>query len=115
MITYESLLRTNSIGCLTAVYDTQKIGKMYMKDIVLGQDYALWLAILKKIDYAYGIQEPLAKYRMTKGSLSGNKFRSAYWVWRLYRDVENLSLIKSSICFIQYTYHGLKDHILFRL
>ena len=32
------------------------------------EDYTLWLKILKKIDYAYGIDKSLAKYRIRNNS-----------------------------------------------
>jgi glycosyltransferase involved in cell wall biosynthesis len=44
---YEDLLRGCFIGCLTAVYDTHLIGKVYLPPIIRGQDYGLWLKILR--------------------------------------------------------------------
>lgn len=45
-ISYKDLLKSNYIGCLTAIYDTQKIGKVSMSNISKRQDYGLWLKIL---------------------------------------------------------------------
>lgn len=35
------------IGCVTAVYDISKVGKIYFENIN-HEDYVMWLSILKK-------------------------------------------------------------------
>lgn len=73
---FNLLKRDNEIGCLTAMYDTEKVGKMYMSSIRKRQDWGLWLEILAKCKVTYGIKEPLAYYRIRKGSISNKK-----WIW----------------------------------
>lgn len=109
-ITYNDLLKTNSIGCLTAIYDVEKIGKVLMPNIIKRQDYGLWLKILKKVDYAEGILEPLAKYRIMKNSVSSNKLVAAKYVWKLFREVERLNIFKSFYYFCFYVYYGVKKY-----
>lgn len=101
-VNYSDLLKTNYIGCLTVIYDTSFFGKVYMPLIRRRQDYALWLLLLKKVDYAYGLNISLAKYRLRKGSISSNKAVASMFTWRVYREVEKLSLIKSVYYFIHY-------------
>ncbi len=109
-ISYESMLKTCSVGCLTAVYDREKLGKMYMPKLPKRQDYALWLSILKKIGTAKGLLEPLAYYRIGQTSVSSNKINAAAWQWKVYRDVEQLSLTKSIYYFVNYVYFGIKKY-----
>ena len=109
-ISYESMLKTCSVGCLTAVYDREKLGKMYMPILPKRQDYALWLSILKKIGKAKGLLEPLAYYRIGQTSVSSNKINAASWQWKVYRDVEQLSLTKSMYYFVNYVYFGIKKY-----
>lgn len=106
-VSYSQLLKTNVIGCLTAMYDVEKLGKVKMPLIRKRQDFGLWLNILKKTDLAYGIQEPLALYRVRENSVSANKFSAASYTWRLYRDVERLSLLSSVYCFTCYAVGGV--------
>ena len=62
-ILYNDLLKTNHIGCLTAIFDTKLLGgKMYMPLIEKRHDHGLWLSILKKGHKAYGLKEVLGKY-----------------------------------------------------
>ncbi|BAI79877.1 glycosyl transferase [Deferribacter desulfuricans SSM1] len=109
-ISYESMLKTCSVGCLTAIYDTKILGKMFMPNILKRQDYGLWLKILKKIRTTKGIIEPLAIYRIRKDSVSSNKLKAALYQWKIYRDVEELSLFKSLYYFINYVYYGIKKY-----
>jgi len=107
IITYEDMLKTCSVGCLTAIYDTKKLGKVYMPNILKRQDYGLWLKILKKIDSTKGILEPLAIYRIRKDSVSSNKIKAAQYQWKIYREVEKLNFFQSIYYFIHYAYNGV--------
>lgn len=103
----KKLLFTNVIGCLTAIYDTEKVGKLYMPLIKRRQDMALWLKIMDVSGNAHGIPEILAYYRVSKDSLSGNKYKAAMSQWSLYRDTLKLNIVKSTIYFISYAFFGL--------
>lgn len=94
-IDYKQLLKGNVVACLTAVYDTKKLGKVFMPDILKRQDFGLWLKITKRGVTGYGLQKTLAKYRLRTGSISSNKFNTMLYTWDLYRKVEKLSVISS--------------------
>ena len=107
-VSYNDLLKTNHIGCLTAMYDIKKIGnkKLYMSEIRARQDLSLWLNILKIIDFGYGLNEVLASYRIRKNSISSNKIKAIYYQWKLYRNIEKFSFPKSIYFLIFYLYFG---------
>lgn len=94
-ISYSTLLRDNGIGCLTSIYDTARIGKIYMPTIRKRQDWGLWLSVIKKTKYAYGLQKPLAKYRIRENSISSNKISMLKYNYKLYKEVEGFSSINS--------------------
>ncbi|WP_299238949.1 glycosyltransferase family 2 protein [Sulfurihydrogenibium sp.] len=106
-ISYKDLLKTNWIGNLTGIYDAQKLGKVFMENVG-HEDYVLWLSILKRIDYAFGINEPLAKYRVLPNSYSSNKFKSIKSMWNIYRSIERLDLLHSIYYLGNYIYYGIK-------
>lgn len=110
-INYSDLLKSNVISCLTAFIDIEKIGKIYMNDTFLShEDYSLWLNILKKIDYAYGIKDVMATYRIRKKSVSRNKIKMANTQWKFLREVEKLPLIQTIYYFILYAYNGIRKY-----
>lgn len=88
----------NCIGNSTAVYDTLRHGKVYVPTIRKRNDFALWLRILKKGEIVCGMPEILTSYSNRSDSLSSkHKFGLIRYHWQLYRDIEQLSIIKS--CF----------------
>ena len=104
---YSDMLKSNRIGNLTGVYRSDRIGKIYQKNVG-HEDYIMWLEIVKIAKKGYCIQKSLAYYRVTNNSLSSNKFQAALWQWRVYRKEVNLSLIKSIWFFLNYSYTAYK-------
>ena len=78
-VTFDGLRKENIIGCLTAVYDTRALGKVYMPGLRRRQDFGLWLSILKKTERAVNVGATLAIYRKVDGSISSSLLRNLYW------------------------------------
>lgn len=95
-LTYKDLLYSNQIGCLTAIYDQGKLGKMYMPLLRKRQDYGLWLKILKTEKKAYAMPDVLSQYRIVENSISSHKPSLLKWNWKLFKEVEGLSSLKSA-------------------
>lgn len=96
-IGYEKCIRlSNPIGNLTVMYDQAALGKFEVPLIKKRNDFALWLQILKKVDYCYGMQDTLALYRLgRKDSVSYNKVAQAKYHWKLYHHIEKHNIAKS--------------------
>ncbi|EJS49437.1 TPA: glycosyltransferase family 2 protein [Bacillus thuringiensis] len=109
-INYNGLLKNTIIGCLTVMLDIEKLGKVQMPNIRTRQDTATWLKILRQGHYAYGLDEVLSKYRKVENSISSKKFKMAKMNWKLYREIEELSIPKSAWCFINYALNGVVKH-----
>lgn len=105
-VSYNDLLKTCVIGCLTAVYDKDTLGVQTMPLLRKRQDYGLWLKLLKLTDVAYGINQPLSCYRVHSESISSNKLSAAKYQWRIYREVEELNFIMAGCYFISYVAYG---------
>lgn len=104
---YKIGLKNCRILTSTCMIDLKKIPKRYcyMPDI-MNEDLATWLKILKKGYVAYGQNDVLAYYRKTRKSRSSNKFRTAYFRWKLYKNHEKLSGIKIIYYYIKYIING---------
>jgi teichuronic acid biosynthesis glycosyltransferase TuaG len=105
-ILYDDLLKTCAISCATAIYDTRKVGKVYMPSILRRQDYALWLRLLRGGRVAHGCPDCLARYRFYRGSLSSNKLVAARYHWRVLRTLEHQSLLPAAYYFVHYAMKG---------
>ena len=94
---YRQVVLYNSVGNLTVVYNVKKLGKFTAPNVFAREDYGLWLSILKKEDYIWGLPEVLAYYRIRKASCSRNKFRMVKYQWILLHDVERLGFFRSCL------------------
>ncbi|QDI91617.1 glycosyltransferase family 2 protein [Salicibibacter halophilus] len=110
-IEYKQLLKQNVIGCLTVMLDREMIGEVKMNPMRTRQDFALWLSLCRRGWPAYGLQEVLAKYRVVDHSISSNKITMAKNNWRMYRDVEQLSVPRSLWYFFHYVTLSLKKYL----
>lgn len=95
-LNFSKLLKHNYIGCLTAIYDTEPFGKIYMPLVRKRQDFALWLELLKRFDYAFGLNENLGYYRVRAGSLSASKTDAFMYYWRVLRQVGECNRFSAS-------------------
>ncbi len=98
--TLRSLTRDDKIGCLTVVYDTEKVGKVYMPALRKRQDWAMKLKIMKLCRRAYGMKEPLAIYRHRDSSLSRNKTALIRYNIAVYREVLGWNVFRAYSYFL---------------
>lgn len=91
---YNSILKNNP-GNSTIMYNAEKLGKFYIPNIKKRNDFVMWLRVIKKAKKLYGLPEVLTYYRVREGSLSANKSDLVKYQWKVYRDIEKLSLTKS--------------------
>ena len=82
-----------------------------MPNVRRGQDTATWWKILKKEEFAYGLNKNLSLYRRGNNTLSSNKMKALKRTWNLYRNVEKLNLIDSIYNFSIYTINAIRRRI----
>jgi teichuronic acid biosynthesis glycosyltransferase TuaG len=106
-------LKNTIIGFSTSMIDTKIVGNHFrMKDIRTRQDTSLWITLLGKGFFAYGINEVLVKYRTHSKSISANKIKAAKQVWNLYFNIHKIGLIKSIYCFSFYAFNAIKKRVI---
>lgn len=105
---YNDMLKKKAtLGCSTVMLRQGVIDDLSMPLLRTGQDYALWLKILKKGIKAHALTEVLTQYRIVAGSISRNKIKKSQRQWEIYRKVERLSFIHSTWCFAFYAWRAV--------
>ena len=106
-VDHAALLRSNHIGNLTGLYDS-RLGDVRFRRIG-HEDYVFWLDLVRRAGEAVRTDdgEPLADYLVRDGSVSANKWRAARWQWRIYREVEGLSVGRSAALMLAYIGHAI--------
>lgn len=82
-------------GNSTVVYNAKELGKFYIPNIKKRNDFVMWLQVIKKAEYLYGLEDVLTYYRVREGSLSKDKVDLVKYQWNVYRKIEGLSFFKS--------------------
>lgn len=108
-MTYKDLLKSNRINTSGAMIRTEIAREFLMGQDHLHEDYILWLKVLKQYGMAYGLNEPMLKYRVMKQSKSGDKLKSAKMTWGVYRYM-GLNWFQSLYYFVQYAVAGVKKY-----
>jgi teichuronic acid biosynthesis glycosyltransferase TuaG len=109
-VRHSELLRSNVVATSTVLIDRATIGDFQMVEHP-SEDFICWLAILKRIPFAHGLPEDLARYRITESSLSRDKSKVLGIVWSIYRNVEGLSTPRSVLMMVQYAIRGLAKQL----
>ena len=105
VLQYEDLLNACLIGCLTAAYNQERVGKRYMPTLRRGQDWALWLQLTRDGAVARKYPGVHAFYTQRRGSLSSGKIRKGMDMFRIYRDEEQLGTLRSLWHLARHTVH----------
>ncbi|MBU2900549.1 glycosyltransferase family 2 protein [Maribacter dokdonensis] len=104
-VNFNKMLCNDYIGFLTLLYDTDKITKQLMPEIRRRQDWAYKLQLLKDNGFAYGIQEPLAYYRVGNNSLSSNKINLLKYNFAVFHKELGYSKLSSTFMMINFLVH----------
>lgn len=83
-------------GCLTVMYDAEKIGLIQVADVKKNNDTAMWLKVVKKSP-CYLLKENLASYRRRKVSITPKPLWKKIWAhYPLFRIAEQMNPIRAA-------------------
>lgn len=84
-------------GCLTVMYHAPTVGLVQIADLKKNNDYAIWLKVIKKIDF-FAFDDVLSKYRVRTKSISHDSLkRLVKSHYDLFRIGEGMNLFSSMI------------------
>lgn len=85
-------------GCLSVMYDSEKIGLIQIENIKKNNDTALWLKAIKKAD-CHLLKDNLALYRRRKGSITPPDIKTKIkWHYTLFRQAEKMNTFVAIFC-----------------
>lgn len=112
ILNYQHALKDTRILTISVMFDTEKIEKRLLQmPNIKSEDIATWWKILKNGYLAYGLNEDLVYYRRGHQTMTSNKISWSKNRWRLYRETEGLSIIKSLYYFIHYAFYAIIKRI----
>ncbi len=109
-VTYQELLKHNSINCSSVVMRREVALEFPMCYDQSHEDYITWLKVLKKYGWCAGLNRPYLKCRLSEGGKSRNKLKSARMTFQVYRYM-GYSLGRSCLYFVSYAVHGVLKYL----
>ena len=83
-------------GCLSVMYDADKIGLIQIRDIKKNNDTAMWLKVVKKSP-CYLLKENLARYRRRAVSITPKPLYKRIWAhYPLFRVAEGMNPVHAT-------------------
>lgn len=101
--TYHGIIRDNTIGCLTVIYDSTVLGKRLFPHCG-HEDYALWLDILREGHIVGGVDQILGTYRLQENSVSSNKIRVLKYFLHIYNKRHEINILVSLFYVMRYAW-----------
>ena len=86
-VSYKKLRNQNVISCSSVLIKKKFFDNIKMEKDEMHEDYAVWLRVLKLGVTAYGVNEPLLIYRISRNSKSGNKIKTVKMTYKVFRFV----------------------------
>ncbi len=100
-------------GCLTVMYNQNRVGVIQIENLPKNNDYAIWLKVIEK-NNCYLLNENLAKYRIREGSISrSSKIKLIKYHYSLFRNGEHKGVVSSVFLTIQNIFFGVIKKILY--
>lgn len=84
-VSYKELRNQNVISCSSVIVKKKYFKNIKMERDDMHEDFAVWLRILRLGVTAYGINEPLLIYRISRDSKSGNKLKTIKMTYKVFR------------------------------
>jgi len=111
-LNYNDLLKSCDIGLSTVMLKKQLMNQYKFNKLRTKEDYFLWLQIVKKIKYIYGLNQHLSSWRKTKNSLSSSTFQKILDSYKLYRVHLKNNFIISILLSLRLAIYALNKKIL---
>ena len=96
---------TRYLGCLTIVLDREKYPDFRIPEIrpaTRAEDFLAWSQCILRFGPALRCPHDLARYSVVSNSRSADKMEGAISVWRLYRQLEDISVQIAAFYFCVY-------------
>jgi teichuronic acid biosynthesis glycosyltransferase TuaG len=107
-LNYFDFLRNTSIATSTMMIKRNIIGNIRFTNTKICEDFFFKCKILKKVGYAFCLNQYLTNYRIRKNSLQSNNFRNFYWIWKINKNYNKLNTIDNLISLIFISINSVK-------
>ena len=106
-LNYNNLIKSCDIGLSTVVAKKKVFIKNKFTSLKTKEDYLLWLKLLKKRKYIFGINKYLSSWRYLEDSLSSSLMQKLSDSFKLYNKHEKYNILLSFFFVLRLSYFAL--------
>jgi glycosyltransferase involved in cell wall biosynthesis len=110
-VTFNEMLNRNHLPNLTAMYDSEILGKHFQKHVG-HEDFEMWLRLIKlaKVAKSSSCDVPIAEYNNSIAGLSSNKVTAAIWHWKIL-SLHVKNPFRRLLHFSHYAFHSIASRL----
>ena len=109
-LSYSSFIQNTSIATSTMMIKRGKINDIKFTNTKICEDYYFKCKLLKKVNFAFCLNQYLTKYRVRKNSMQSNNLKNFYWIWKINRDYNKLSFLNNLLSLLFISLNSLKKY-----
>ena len=109
-LSYSSFIKNTSIATSTMMIQRKKINDIKFTNTKICEDYFFKCKLLKKVKFAFCLNQYLTKYRVRKNSMQSNNLKNFYWIWKINRDYNKLSFLNNLLSLLFISLNSLKKY-----
>ncbi len=110
-LSYKNLIKSCDIGLSTVIAKKKIFSKNKFPSLKTKEDYQLWLKILKKTKFLFGMNKKLSSWRLADNSLSSSFTQRVSDSFKLYNKYEKYNIILSFFFVLRLSYFALLKKI----
>ena len=109
-LSYSSFIKNTSIATSTMMIKRKKINDIKFTNTKICEDYYFKCKLLKKVKFAFCLNQYLTKYRVRKNSMQSYNLKNFYWIWKINRDYNKLSFLNNLLSLLFISLNSLKKY-----
>jgi len=107
---YKSFINNTSIGTSTMMVKRKELKNIKFTNSKICEDYYFKCKLLKRVKFAFCLNEFLTRYRIRHNSMQSNNIKNIFWIWKINRDFNKLSIINNLTSIMNISINSIKKY-----
>ena len=107
---YESFINNTSIGTSTMMIKRKELRNIKFTNSKICEDYYFKCKLLKRVKFAFCLNEFLTRYRIRHNSMQSSNIKNIFWIWKINRDFNKLSIANNLTSIINISLNSIKKY-----
>ena len=107
---YKSFINNTSIGTSTMMVKRKELRNIKFTNSKICEDYYFKCKLLKRVKFAFCLNKFLTRYRIRHNSMQSSNIKNIFWIWKINRDFNKLSIANNLTSIINISLNSIKKY-----